>query len=81
LKRMRCEKCKYRQGWEEYPEPLAMVRLYVKHYGTWLRVGWVCPNCGKVVLDRDVIPFKSYETLIEESRQYTSWLPGSLGEG
>lgn len=28
-----------------------MKRLYIKHRGCWLRVGWVCLSCNNMVMD------------------------------
>jgi len=63
MEREKCPNCKYWVEWYLYDEPLAMNRLYVKHKGSWLAVGWICPNCGHTKIDDGVIPFKRYTTV------------------
>jgi len=35
-----------------------MVRLYIKEEGRWKAIGWICKNCGYIILDK--IPIKKY---------------------
>jgi ribosomal protein S27AE len=35
-------------------------RVFGKRSTVWLKVGWVCPNCGYIELEKDKFPFKRF---------------------
>jgi len=59
---LKCPFCVYSGEFHQWDVPLAMNRLYVKVKRSWKAVGWICPNCGHVVIDVD-LPLKKYSTV------------------
>jgi len=47
----KCPNCSYFTLFGKETAPLACRRLYVKHRGGWLRVGWICLHCGYVKIE------------------------------
>lgn len=44
----KCERCFSRSNL--FP----MKRIYVKHEGKWVKIGWFCPCCKRIVLDEGI---------------------------
>lgn len=61
-KSMRCMNC----AWStvrarKHPNvTYTMKRLYIKHKNKWKVIGWHCPHCGSIILDKLVKPLIGY---------------------
>lgn len=66
-KHLRHEECEWRVlSYGKYDNP-PMLRLYVrvKRYRKkreWIAIGWICPLCGKVVVEEEKLPLIDYKT-------------------
>jgi hypothetical protein len=66
MKRPKCSDCWYMTKFYYDDEYLSMKRLYVKDQThnkvKWIAIGWICPNCGKVVIEAR-LPLRKFTTV------------------
>ncbi len=61
-KSMKCTNCAWSTtGARKHPNmTYTMKRLYIKQKNSWLPIGWYCPVCGSIVLDKIRKPSYGY---------------------
>lgn len=55
-KTKKCGQCAYSRSWANHYD-YSMKRLYVRYKNSYKPIGWICPYCNKIELDRSISPY------------------------
>ena len=55
-KTKKCGQCAYSRSYANHYD-YSMKRLYVRFNRSYKPIGWICPYCNKIELDRNITPY------------------------